>query len=111
MDKQTFDIIEHFYLMSCEVYGNVCEKGMDMEEAEALVDGFDDYRDKLLRVGKYHVEEEYVNKDTYITEPYEDAERYLRFHVIYEYENGMTLCETTTGLLYLIPKKLLATYE
>ena len=110
MDKQTFDMIEKFYNMSCEIYNKVCERGLSIDEAEDLVDGFDDYRDSLLRVGKYRVEEDYVNKDTYITEPYEDAERYIKFHVIYEYDNGMTLCETTTGILYLIPKELLAAY-
>lgn len=110
MDKQTFDIIEHFNYLNSEIFLDLVDKEMDMEEAEELTRKAMDYREKLLKIGKYLVEEDYVNKDTYITEPYEDIDRYIKLHVIYEYDNGMVLCSTTSEMICLVPKELLAVY-
>lgn len=111
MDKPTFDMIRKFHSIENDIYFKLCEQGMDSSEVEAILHDSGDYYSQLLRLGKYSVEEDCVNKETYIQEPYEDIERYIKLYVIYEYENGMALCETTSGSIYLVPQRLLACYN
>lgn len=111
MDKTTFDMIKNFHKIENDVYFRLCERGMDSSEVEDILYDSGDYYSQLLRLGKYTVEEECVNKETYILEPYEDIERYIKLYVIYEYDNGMALCETTSGSIYLVPQRLLACYN
>ena len=111
MDKATFDMIKSFHKIENDIYFKLCERGMDSSEVEDILNDSGDYYSQLLRLGKYSVEEECVNKETYIQEPYEDIERYIKLYVIYEYDNGMALCETTSGSIYLVPQRLLACYN
>lgn len=110
MNKATFDAIMNFYEVEYDTQKILEEKGLDVDDIEEALEPFADCREQLLRIGKYLVKDEYVNKDTYIKDDYEDIEKYIKLHVIYEYENGMTLCGTTSELFYLIPKVLLADY-
>jgi len=111
MEKATFDMIKSFHKIENDIYFRLCERGMDSSEVEDILNDSGDYYSQLLRLGKYAVEEECVNKETYIQEPYEDIERYIKLYVIYEYDNGMALCETTSGSIYLVPQRLLACYN
>lgn len=111
MDKATFDMIKSFHKIENDIYFKLCEKGMDSSEVEDILHDSGDYYSQLLRLGKYSVEEECVNKETYIQEAYEDIEIYIKLYVIYEYDNGMALCETTSGSIYLVPQRLLACYN
>lgn len=108
MDKATFDVIMKFYLVESDAEKVLDEKGLSIDDVEEALAPFMDCREQLLRIGKYLDEEEYVNKDTYIKDDYENIKKHIRMHVIYEYQNGMALCETTSGLFYLVPKELLA---
>ena len=110
MNKETFDTIRKFYSAEYDIEKILERKGLSLDDINEVLQPLDSLREQLLRIGKYTVEEEYINKDTYLQEPYERVERYIRLNVIYEYENGMTLCETTSGLFYLIPKSHLAEY-
>lgn len=108
MDKATFDMIEKFHSIENDIYDQLCAKGMEFNEVEDLLHDSVDYREQLLRIGKYLVKEECLNKDTFIKEHYDGIEKYIKLNVIYEYDNGMALCETTSGLFYLVPQNLLA---
>lgn len=108
MDKTTFDAIMKFYSAEYDAEKILHAKGLSIDETEEVLEPFWDCREKLLRIGKYLVEEEYVNKDTYITEDYERVQKYIRLNIIYEYDNGLALCENTVGSIYLVPQKLLA---
>lgn len=108
MDKATFDIIKKFRKIENGIYNSLCDRGIDSEDVEGILNDSVDYHDQLLRLGKYSVKEECLDKETFIKEPYEDIERYIKLYVIYEYANGMALCETTSGLLHLVPQQLLA---
>lgn len=111
MDKATFDMIRNFHKIENNIYEKLHERNIDSEEVEAILSDSVDYRERLLRIGKYSVKEDSIEKETFIKEKYEDVERYIKLYVIYEYDNGMALCETTSGLIYLIPQKLLACYD
>jgi len=111
MDKTTFDMIKKFHSIENDIYYKLCERGMDSSEVEGILHDSGDYYSQLLRLGKYSVEEECVNKETYIQEPYEDIERYIKLYVIYEYDNGMALCETTSGSICLVPQRHLACFN
>lgn len=111
MDKTTFDMIKKFHSIENDIYFKLCERGIDLSEVEDILHDSGDYYSRLLRLGKYSVKEECVNKETFILEPYEDIERYIKLYVIYEYDNGMALCETTSGSIYLVPQRLLACYN
>lgn len=111
MDKVTFDMIRNFQKIENNIYEKLRERNIDSEEAEAILNDSVDYRERLLRIGKYSVKEDSIEKETFIKEKYEDVDSYIKLYVIYEYDNGMALCETTSGLIYLIPQKLLACYD
>lgn len=111
MDKIIFDMIKKFHGIENDIYDQLCAKGMEFNEVEDLLNESVEYREQLLRVGKFLVKEEYLNKDTFIKENYEDIEKYIKLNVIYEYDNGMALCETTSSSLYLVPQRLLACYS
>ncbi|WGT37947.1 hypothetical protein QH639_19285 [Lysinibacillus sp. 1 U-2021] len=108
MDKATFDMIKKFHIIENDIYDQLCAKGMEFSEVEDLLNNSVDYREQLLRIGKYLVKKECLNKDTFIKENYQDIEKYIKLNVIYEYDNGMALCETTSGLFYLVPQNLLS---
>jgi len=111
MDKATFDMINKFKEIENDIYFKLCEKGIDSSEVDDILNDSVEYREQLLRLGKHAVEEEYLDKETFIQESYEGIERYIKLYVIYEYDNGMALCETTSGLNYLVPQQLLACYN
>ena len=108
MDKAAFDIIMKFYDANDEIELILSEKGLSIDDIEDVLYPTTDICEKFLRIGKYTVEEEYIGRDTYIKEVYEDLRKYTRLTIFYEYENGMALCETTSGDFYLVPKKVLA---
>lgn len=110
MDKATFDVIMKFYDAEYDSEKILESKGLSFDDIDDVLMPFGDTRERLLKIGKYTEKDKYINKDTYVKEPYEDIERDIKVNVIYEYENGLNLCETTSGLFYLVPKELLADY-
>ncbi len=112
MDKKTFDLLDEYKNEENKLYFRLIEEEkMDMEKADNLVEGFTDLYERILKIGKYLDEDMYIGKETYLIKKYEDFEAYLKLNVIYIYENGMALCETTTMLIQLIPVKYLANIE
>lgn len=109
MDKKIFDLLNEFKSVENNLYFKL-EKELGMEKAEELVDAFTDLREKTLKIGKYLDNELYIGKDTMLDKKFENLDRYLKMHVIYEYENGWCLCSTTSELIFLVPKSHLAEY-
>ncbi len=111
MDKETFKVIVDFYNAENEAEIILSEKGLSHDEIDEVLNPFTTLCEKLLKIGKYTVKEEYIGEDTYLKQDYENLKKYTKLTVFYEYDNGMTLCETTSSLFYLIPKELLDKYE
>lgn len=109
MDKQTFDIIKRYSNLVNDLYFKL-ESIVGMDKAEELVDEITGVQDEILEIGIHSNGKETINKETYLTKKYEDLDSYIKINVIYEYENGYVLGETTSGLLSLIPKEKLAEY-
>lgn len=109
MDKKIFNLLMEYQSLENKLYWKL-DKIVGMEKAEELVSSFTDLHEKTLKIGKYLDLDKYVEKDTYLIKEYEQLGRYHKMHVIYEYDNGLTLCSTTTELIYLIPKDHLAEY-
>src|SRR5690625_3891316 len=106
LNKEIFEIIQQFHSIETDLYFQL-EKKLGVDEAEELLDGFTDYREKLLKIGKYLDEEAVLNRDAVLNSKYNGFPKYLKLNILYEYENGFSLCETTTGLIELIPSELL----
>lgn len=110
MDKKIFDIIEEHCQLVNDLYFKLEKLGLDMDDIDELLEGFGDLYDKTLRTGKYSDDDKIIGKETYLNERYEDVKKYVKVNVIYEYDNGARLCQTTAGSLHLIPKEHLAEY-
>lgn len=110
MDKETFKLLKDIYNAEIEAEMVLSEKGISNDEIDEVLDPFTALREKLLRIGRYTVENEFIGKDTHLKKEYDNLKKYTKLTIYYEYENGMTLCETTSGSLYLIPRELLAGY-
>ena len=108
MDKKTYDIISEFSTLANNLYFEL-EKKLGIEEADKLVSGFDEVYSRELKIGKYLDEELVLNKEGYLSEKYKEFPSYLKVNVIYEYENGYSLCETTSGIIALMPTDLIKT--
>ncbi|WP_206759535.1 hypothetical protein [Paenibacillus sp. CFBP 13594] len=106
MNKETFDMIMKFYELENTLYFKL-EPKLGLEEATELFDPFMDYRDSLLKTGKYLELDKCVNRHGFLKSKYETLPSYIKLTVIYDYENGYSLCETTNGDIYLIPKDLI----
>ncbi|MFS0855250.1 hypothetical protein AB3M99_02675 [Paenibacillus taichungensis] len=106
MNKETFDMIMKFYDLENKLYFKL-EPKLGMEEANELLDPFMDYRDSLLKTGKYLELDKCLNKNGFLKSKYEILPSYIKLSVIYDYENGYSLCETTNGDIYLIPRDLI----
>ncbi|WP_405101577.1 hypothetical protein [Oceanobacillus sp. FSL H7-0719] len=109
MDKRVFDLVQKYNELKNKLYFKLDKLGLDMDTIEELLENFGDLHDKTLKLGEYS-DREATDKETYLTQQYEDIERYIKVNVIYEYDNGFTLCNTTAGSLHLIPKEYLADY-
>lgn len=107
MDKKTFDIIMDYYNIENDLYFKL-EKEVGQDKAEELLNDFADYRERLLKIGKYLDDKNLSNKEGFLTERFEDFPRYTKVTVIYKYDNGFSLCETTSGLFMLAPSELIS---
>lgn len=107
MNKELFDVHMQYRNLENELYSKL-EQLLGMEKADQLLDDFVDYREQSLKIGKHIDEDKHVGRIGFLTEKYEDFERYLRVVIIYNYDNGYSLCETTTGLIKLIPMELIS---
>jgi len=107
MDKKTFDIIEKHYELETELFFEIEKKGIELDNLVELFDKLADFREQTLKIGKYLDKEKYVNRDTYIATDLEKLPKYTKLNVIYEYDNGMALCITTSEMIHLVPKVLL----
>lgn len=110
MDKKIFDLVQKYSQLENDLYFKLDKMGLDMDRIEELLEGFRDLHDKTLKLGRYSEDDKVINKETYLTKQYEDVEKYIKVNIIYEYDNGFTLCNTTAGTLHLIPKEYLADY-
>ncbi|MEL3959342.1 hypothetical protein NST17_19500 [Caldifermentibacillus hisashii] len=110
MDKQVFDIVKKYSQLVNSLYFKLEELGINNDTIDDLLIDFDDLEEMILKIGKYLDDNKVVNKETYLIKQYKENEKYIRVNVIYEYENDMTLCETTVGTIHLIPKEYLADY-
>lgn len=111
MDKATFDIINEFKKIEDKIYDELDDRGMSTNDIDLILDDSMEYRDQLLRLGIHSVEEECLDIETTIQESYEGLERYITLIVIYKYDNGMALCEDTTGSIHLVPQQYLACFN
>lgn len=111
MDKATFDIINGYKKIEDKIYDELDDRGMSTNDIDLILDDSMEYRDQLLRLGIHSVEEECLDKETTIQEPYEGLERYATLIVIYKYDNGMALCEDTPGSIHLVPQRYLACFN
>lgn len=108
MNKEVFELLEKYSKLENKLYFKLTEeKGMDEDEANKLLEGFTDFYEKNLKIGKYLDKDSYVGTETYLVKAYEDFESYLRVTIIYLFDNDFALCETTSGLIKLIPKQYL----
>ncbi|WP_336761368.1 hypothetical protein [Paenibacillus sp. USHLN196] len=106
MNKETFDMIMKHYDLENTLYFKL-EAKLGVDEATDLFDPFLDYRESLLKIGKYLELDKYVNKNGFLKSKYETLPSYLKLTVIYDYDNGYSLCENTNGDIYLIPRDLI----
>lgn len=102
MDKHVFDIIQNFQHIENELYFKM-EKELGVDKADEYLNRFVDYREKILKIGKYLDDSLYIGKSGYLTEKYNEIQRYTKLEVIYNYDNGYSLSETTSGLILLSP--------
>lgn len=106
MNKELFDVHMKYSNLENELYFKL-EQLLGMEKADELLDDFVDYREQCLKIGKHLDEDKHIGRSGFLTRKYEDFERYLRVVIIYNYDNGYSLCETTTGLIKLIPTEMI----
>jgi len=111
MDKEIFDIIKKFKEIEDNIYDELDDRGMSSSDIDVILDDSMDYRDQLLRLGIHSVEEECLDIETTIQEPYEGLEGHTTLIVIYKYDNGMALCEDTSGSIHLVPQRHLACFN
>lgn len=107
MNKDMFNIHMDYRDLENDLYFKL-EKEIGTDKASELLDSFMEYREQYLKIGKYLDENKYIGKNGFLSKKYEDFERYLRVEVIYNYEDGYSLCETTTGLMKLVPTDLIS---
>ncbi|MDP9675312.1 hypothetical protein J2W97_001295 [Paenibacillus jamilae] len=107
MNRDIFRIHMDYRNLENDLYFKL-EKEIGAEKADELLDAFMEYREQYLKIGKYLDENKYIGKMGYLSSQFEDFERYLRVEVIYNYEDGFSLCETTTGLIKLVPTELIS---
>lgn len=111
MDKATFDIIKRFKEIEDNIYQKLEDRNMSTSDIDEILDASMEYHDQLLRLGKHSADEECLDKEALIQEPYENIKRYTKLIVVYEYDNGMALCEDTSGSIHLVPQRLLSYYN
>ncbi|PAV30263.1 hypothetical protein CIL05_07280 [Virgibacillus profundi] len=111
MDRKLFNIVQGYNGLANDIYFKLIDElKIDMDVAEELTQKVYDYSDKVLKTGNYVDRDMFVDKWTHLNKKYNELEKYHKFHVIYEYDNGLILGETTSGLGYLIPKDHLEKY-
>ncbi|WP_124115349.1 hypothetical protein [Paenibacillus xylanexedens] len=106
MNKETFDMIMKHYDLENALYFKL-EPKLGVDEVTELFDPLLEYRESLLKIGKYLELDKYVNKNGFLISKYETLQSYLKLTVIYDYDNGYSLCENTNGDVYLIPRNLI----
>lgn len=106
LNKETFDMIMKHYDLENTLYFKL-EAKLGVDEATELFDPLLNYRESLLKIGKYLELDKYVNKSGFLKSKYETLQSYLKLTVIYDYDNGYSLCENTNGDVYLIPRNLI----
>lgn len=107
MDKKTFDVIVGYTSLVRDLYSSL-ETQLGREAADKLVEPFDDHHARELKLDIYQDDEAIINKDGFITEDYEELISYTKVNIIYSYDTGYSLCETTDGDLYLIPSGIIS---
>ncbi|MFS0643752.1 hypothetical protein [Siminovitchia sp. 179-K 8D1 HS] len=112
MEMELFNILEEYKKLETNLYFRLIDdEKMEIEKAEELVEGFTDFYERTLKLGKYLDEEAYVNKDTYLIKRYKGLDSYLKLNIIYEYDNNLVLCETTSSMILLVPKEYIEAYQ
>jgi chromosome condensin MukBEF MukE localization factor len=107
LDKKLFDMLANFENIETELYFKL-EKELGGDRAEELLNDLVDYRESLLKIGRHIDEENLSDKEGFLMKDFEDFQRYTRVIVFYEYDNGFTLGETTSGLFMLVPSELIS---
>lgn len=107
MEKKLFDIIKDYDNMTNALYFKL-EKELGMEKTDELLEEFDDYSSKILKLGKYLDESKLIEEDGFLKREYEGIPSYTKVVVLYHYDNGYSLCETTSGLTMLVPTDLIS---
>lgn len=107
MDKKTFDIINGYNNIANELYFKL-EKIVGMDKAEELLTEIDEHTSKLLKLGKYSDESSMVEEEGFLKKEYEGIPMYTKVIVLYRYDSGYSLCETTTDLTLFIPTDLIS---
>lgn len=106
--KELIKFIKIERALEYDIFTKLEKLGLDIDTIVDLYKEIDDFRDKTFKIGEHLDKDKYINRDTYITEDYEGASKHLKLHVIYEYGDGMALCQTTSEDLHLVPINLLA---
>ncbi|WP_211747944.1 hypothetical protein [Paenibacillus sp. Marseille-Q4541] len=107
MNEETLKVHMDYRDLENNLYFKL-EEALGTDKADELLDVFIDYREQYLKVGKYLDEESYIGKNGFLKEEYEGFERYLRVEIVYNYDDGFSLCESTTGLFKLVPTNLIS---
>ncbi|RXZ78140.1 hypothetical protein EBB07_29235 [Paenibacillaceae bacterium] len=108
MEPNLFKIIDDYQLMVANLYDKLVDKmNIDSEVVDELLNEFDEYSSNMLKLGRYTEEANVINKKKVISQDYDMVKKYTIFNIIYEYENGFSLGETTSGSLHLIPTEIL----
>lgn len=108
MKKETHDVIQKYDNMVAKLYFEMLELGLNEDKVNELIEKFDDFRDETYKIKKSEEKGSVLNKEAMLIDEYENWDKYLRLLVLYEYDNGFSLCETTAGNICLIPSELIS---
>ncbi|MBT2759950.1 hypothetical protein [Paenibacillus sp. ISL-20] len=106
MDKNKLAILNDYYRLEQELFAKL-DKLVGENVAEELMDSLVGYREHKLKIGKSLDLDIYVGKDGFLKRQFENIPSYTSLHVIYEYDNGLSLCEAQNGF-ELIPQELIS---
>ncbi|MBX4152402.1 hypothetical protein [Paenibacillus lautus] len=106
IDKETLAILNDYYKLEQELFAKL-DKTLGDNTADELMEPLVDYRERKLKIGKYLDLEVYVGKDGFLKSKFGEIPSYTSLEVIYEYDNGLSLCVTPNSL-ELIPNELIS---
>lgn len=108
MDKVTHSILQEYNKMVAELYFELNDLGIAPEKLDHLLEKFDVFYDKAYSINDHEDQEKVMNQEAILTSNYEEWPKYLKLTVIYDYDNGFSLCKNSVGNVCLIPTDLIS---